>query len=76
MDRPVEVIHEQKWLVNRTGWVEEVHESGGKIKYHAQVKDENREAFIGRWFNDPTPAADFIDKVRSGYDPREEKMRR
>jgi len=53
--------------------VEEVVKEDGSIRFRTSVQDAGRDQpFLVRWFNDPTPAADFLDKVEAGNipDPR------
>lgn len=75
-----EKIFERTWTVERTGWVDEVEQEVGPpdnrrkvLRYQAQFSDNGRPPFLRAWFNDPTPAADFVDKIKTGYDPREER---
>jgi len=55
------------WLVERVATLDEVELDNGAIRYHVQVSDEGRKPFLTRWFNDPSRAADFIEKVRFGH---------
>jgi hypothetical protein len=58
---------QRTWKVERIGMLEEVQLDNGAIRFRASIRDSGREnAFLVRWFNDPTPAADFIDKVENG----------
>ena len=60
------VMKEETWSVARTAVLEEVVLSNGAIRFHVQIMDEGRPPFISRWFNDPVPASDFIEKVQGG----------
>lgn len=63
----------RSWPVTRVGVVEEVVKEDGSIRFRTSVQDAGRDQpFLVRWFNDPTPAADFLDKVEAGNipDPR------
>ena len=75
-----EQIMTRTWMVERTGWVDEVEMEVGEpgnrhnvIRYNALVADGGRRPFISRWFNDPVPASDFVESIMTGYDPREER---
>ncbi len=53
------------WLVKRKGIIEEMPDPANStiIKWRVRVWDEGREPFITQWFNDPTPAEDFLERV-------------
>jgi hypothetical protein len=54
------------WRVQRFASLHEVvNLASGKIRYKVTVWDEGRPPFLVQWFNDPTPASDFIDQLRS-----------
>ncbi len=62
-------------MVERTARIEEEVLSNGSIRFRVQVSDEGRRPFISRWFNDPVPASDFVEKMQSGsFDPREGRV--
>lgn len=65
---------EESWLVERTASIHEVEMDNGAIKFRVQVRDGNRAPFISRWFNDPVPAADFVEKMKTGFDPRSDRQ--
>jgi len=59
------------WLVRRTAILEEVEMDNGAVRFRVHVSDENRPPFISRWFNDPVPASDFIERMQGGhFDPQ------
>ena len=60
------VLKEETWVVARTAILTEVQMEGGAIRFHVSINDEGRPPFISRWFNDPVPAAGFIEKVQGG----------
>ena len=61
------IIIERTWPVQRIGTLEEVQLDNGAIRFRAAVRDEGRDKpFLVRWFNDPSPAADFLEKVEAG----------
>jgi hypothetical protein len=61
------VMIQRTWKVERIGTLEEVLLDNGAIRFRASIRDSGRDnPFLVRWFNDPTPAADFIDKVENG----------
>ena len=62
----VRVLKEETWSVARTAIMEEVELDNGAVRFRVQIADEGRPPFISRWFNDPVPAADFIEKVQGG----------
>lgn len=64
------ILTSDSWTVQRHGHVKEVVLENNAIRYHVQIWDEDRKPFISQWFNDPAPAADFLEKVKSGFDPR------
>jgi len=68
-----ELLKEERWLVERTARLEEVELDNGGIRFRVHVSDEGRPPFISRWFNDPVPAADFIEKMKTGFDPRRDR---
>ena len=63
----VRLMKEETWVVARTATLEEVQLSNGQVRFRVQIADEGRPPFISRWFNDPVPAADFIEKVQGGH---------
>lgn len=65
-----QILQTAVWTVQRHGTVTEVQLDNGAIRYHVEIWDENRKPFLSRWFNDPVPAADFLEKVKAGFDPR------
>lgn len=71
MGEVTRILIERQWPVTRIGVLEEVQLDNGAIRFRAAVRDSGREhPFLVRWFNDPTPAADFLDKVENGnYNP-------
>ena len=52
------------WQVTRHASLREVVQLSGHIRYKVSVWDEGRPPFLIQWFNDPGPAADFIDKLQ------------
>lgn len=71
------VLIERRWPVTRVGTVEEVIKEDGSIRFRTSILDLGREQpFLVRWFNDPTPAADFLDKVEGGNYPIGERNSR
>ena len=67
----VKVITVTRWQVEREARLEEVSRPGRNPRYRVVLADIGRAPFLQKWFNDLTPASDFIDRVKSGYDPRE-----
>jgi hypothetical protein len=62
------VLQEADWYTLRHSRVEEVEVEvleGSNIRYRVVVWDEGREPFIRTFFNDPTPALDFAEKVKA-----------
>lgn len=55
-----------RWPVERTAVLKEVHLEDGQIQYRVEVFDPHRPPFIIKWFNDPSPASDFIERLRVG----------
>lgn len=53
-------------IVVRFYQVDEVTKPDGKIVYHVQVWDEGRKPFLSKWWNDPTPAMDFVESLMNG----------
>jgi hypothetical protein len=55
--------------------LEEVQLDNGAVRFRTSIRDVGRDQpFLVRWFNDPTPAADFLEKVEMGnYSPDERK---
>lgn len=62
-----EILTESTWMVARTGMIQEYHFWNGEIKWRVTVWDEGRKPFISKWFNSPSSAADFLEKVREPY---------
>jgi hypothetical protein len=60
--------------------MEEVVKEDGSIRFRTSIQDAGRDQpFLVRWFNDPAPAADFLEKVELGNYPitdRPERARR
>jgi len=61
------LLSKATWTVERTALLEEVILDNEAVRFRVQVSDEGRRPFISRWFNDPVPAADFIDKIKGGH---------
>jgi hypothetical protein len=59
-----EVIQELTWYSKRKGTLEEVAMADGSIRYRVQIQDMGRDPFITQWFNDPAPAASFLERVQ------------
>ena len=59
-------IQEKSWTVQRTAILEEMELSNGGIRFRVSVADEGRKPFLVRWFNDISPASDFIDHLAEG----------
>lgn len=66
MTKPETVLTQANWTVQRFGHVKEVQLDNGAIRYHVEIWDEDRKPFLSRWFNDPVPAEDFLDRVQKG----------
>jgi hypothetical protein len=65
VDPNVTVIHEEVWLVKRTGRLDEVvNPDTGTVRYRIKVWDEGRDAFVTQTFNDQVPAEDFLERLR------------
>lgn len=61
-----ETILEHNWTVQREARLELMEKENGKLVYRVQVRDEGRpQPFVTRWFNDLTPAADFIEGMEA-----------
>ena len=70
-----DLFKEEKWMVERTARIDELVMDNGTIRFRVQISDEGRPPFISRWFNDPVPASDFVERMRGGrFDPREDKL--
>jgi hypothetical protein len=67
----VKLILVEHWPVDREARLEEVSSPGKSPRYRVVLADVGRAPFLQKWFNDLTPASDFIDRVKTGYDPRE-----
>lgn len=66
------IFLQREWMVERTGVIEEVELDNGAIRYRVAVRDVGRDRpFVVKWFNDPTPAADFLDNVQAGNHARD-----
>jgi hypothetical protein len=78
MGDTVRVVLERSWTVKRIGTLEEVILDNGAVRFKTSIRDDGRDQpFLVRWFNDPTPAADFLEKVESGaFNPQDRKDRR
>lgn len=75
-EKAVRVMIQREWPVTRIGTLEEVELDNGAIRFRTSIRDHGREQpFLVRWFNDPTPAADFLDKVEGGNYPVKEITR-
>lgn len=66
MSEVIKLMKEETWSVARTAVLEEIQQENGAIRFRVQIMDEGRPPFISRWFNDPVPASDFIEKVQGG----------
>jgi len=75
MGDTVRVMVQREWEVTRIGTLEEVLLDNGAIRFRTAIRDSGRDQpFLVRWFNDPVPAADFLDKVEAGnYIPDDRK---
>lgn len=69
------ILVQFSWPVQRFGHVKEVVLDNGSIRYHVEVWDEGRKPFLSRWFNDPVPATDFLERVKAGWNPKEDRVR-
>lgn len=68
------LLREETWQVTRIGVLEEVELDNGGIRFRVQIRDENRLPFMSKWFNDPVPASDFLERFRDGrVEPRERR---
>lgn len=67
---PVKVLTVDHWMVEREAKLEEVTKPGRNPRYLVVLADVGRKPFLQKWFNDLTPASDFIDRVKTGFDPR------
>jgi len=67
----ITVLDTQQWAVEREARLEEVRKPGRNIRYRVVLADVGRKPFLTKWFNDLSPASDFIDRVKNGLDPRE-----
>jgi len=52
----------------RTAEVDEVVERDGMVKWRVKVRDDDRPAFVTRFFNRPDQAEAFARKVKEGTD--------
>lgn len=67
MSEVAKVMIARQWPVTRIGVLEEVQFENGSVRFRTSIRDSGRDLpFLVRWFNDPTPAADFLDKVEAG----------
>lgn len=63
----VTMLEEHGWYVRRHAIMDEVEEEtadGVRIRFRVKIWDDGRDPFITQWFNDPTPARDFMDRVK------------
>lgn len=60
-----QMVKQITWAVPRTGTLEVVHLDNGAIRWNVRISDGGRKPFISRWFNDPVPASDFLEKFIS-----------
>lgn len=56
-------MKKESWKIQRFGHLDEVEMSNGSMRFRVTVWDEGRDPFIVQWFNDPTPAADFLERL-------------
>jgi len=70
MSEDVRNILSKSWSVKRTAVLDEVTVGNRELRFRVQVSDEGRRPFMSRWFNDPSPAHDFIERIISGVDPK------
>lgn len=59
----VHVLRQEKWKIERHGQLDEVEMANGSLRFRVTVWDAGREPFIVQWFNDPVPAADFLERL-------------
>lgn len=59
-----EVVDRKKWYVLREGTIEAVTFVSGTVRFRVKIGDAGREPFISQWFNDLTPAEDFLERVK------------
>lgn len=63
-DEIIGLTAQRTWHVKRHGEVREVRRSSDNaLRYQVRVWDEGRPPFLHKWFNDPVPAADFLDNL-------------
>jgi hypothetical protein len=63
VDAPVgRLLVESDWNVRRFGSVDELAVKG-EVRYRVRIWDAGRTPFLVKWFNDPAPAADFLERV-------------
>lgn len=63
----VELREQKDWFVRRHAVLDEVEEEtvdGIRIRFRVKIWDDGRDPFITQWFNDSTPAEDFMDRVK------------
>ena len=69
-DKVRTTLMETTWNVVRTGRLEEVALPGGSLRFRVKVWDAGRDAFITQWFNDPTPAQEFLRRLQTEGEAR------
>jgi hypothetical protein len=60
---PLDIIFKADWNVPRHGTVTEFRRADDELRYKVEIWDEGRSPFLVRWFNDPTSAADFVERL-------------
>lgn len=63
MGKALREVANESWFVQRHGLVEEMVLEGGVLRFRVTVWDDGRAPFLVQWFNDVTPAVDFLDKL-------------
>jgi len=64
-NKGISQIKKEEWDVRRIAVLDEVVQVNGQIRFRVQVNDAGRTPFLSKWFNDPVPAMDFIERMKS-----------
>ena len=57
-------MKKEEWKIRRFGTMDEIEMVSGSMRFRITVWDEGRDPFIVQWFNDPVPAADFLERLQ------------
>lgn len=69
MGRVTRIVKAEKWWVQRIATVTEVELTNGQIRFNVLLQDVGRKPFVSRWFNDPSPAYDFLESLVPQEEP-------